>query len=62
MRMPCPTAAAACFNTRSLGFSLNPKGASPAPVAPEETRITSLPWLAKSDSWRTNRSMRSRFK
>lgn len=44
--MPCPTAAAACFNTRSLGFSLNPKGASPAPVAPEETRITSLPWLA----------------
>ena len=34
--MPWPTAAAACLSTRSLGFSLKPNGASPAPVAPEE--------------------------
>ena len=60
--MPWPTAAAACLSTRSLGFSLKPNGASPAPVAPEETRITSLPWLAKSDNCRTNLSIRSKFK
>ena len=50
MSTPCPTAADACRNTRSLGFSLNPNGARPAPVAPEETRITSFPWLARSDN------------
>ena len=50
------------MSSSTLGFSLKPKGARPAPVAPEETRIISLPWLAKSDNWRTNLSIRSKFK
>ena len=43
MSKPCPTDAAACWVGRSFGREFNFSGASPAAMAPEETRATSAP-------------------
>src|SRR6478735_561432 len=40
---PCPTLAAACWVARSRGRFARPSGASPAAIAPEETRMISVP-------------------
>src|SRR5919106_476872 len=40
---PWPTLAAACWVARSRGRRTNPSGASPAAIAPEDTRTTSRP-------------------
>jgi hypothetical protein len=42
-KWPWPTAAAACNEGMSEGFFARPSGARPAAIAPEETKITSMP-------------------
>src|SRR6184192_4041962 len=39
----CPTAAAACFIGRLLGYSRSPSFSIPQTIAPEETMTISLP-------------------
>src|SRR6476661_7502811 len=45
MSRPWPTLAAACWVARSRGRFARPSGASPAEIAPEETRMISVPAL-----------------
>src|SRR3712207_7930714 len=44
------TAAAACFSGIVLGLSLSPSFPIPAPIAPDDTRITSIPRFCASES------------
>lgn len=43
-----PTAAHACREGISCGFSFKPRQPTPTPIAPDETRITSLPEFLRS--------------
>ena len=52
----CPTAAHACFSAIDRFFSCRPVFFLPTAMAPEETKMTSFPWLWISDRIRTSRS------
>src|SRR5687768_7480448 len=45
MSRPWPTLAAACWVARSRGRLASPSGARPAAIAPDETRMISVPVL-----------------
>ena len=60
MRWLCPTAAAACFNGSSRGRSVSPSASMPARMAPEDTRIVSIPCACTrarqaASAWRVGR-------
>ena len=55
MRIPCPTAAMACFWGRLSG--IRPSFPTPAPTAPDVVRMTLRPELCRSETSRTSRSI-----
>src|SRR5665647_1570874 len=57
----CPTAATACLSRMSVGFSFMSRHPIPTPIAPDVTRITSLPWFIRLDMARASLSMLRRF-